>query len=83
MVHYSHLPVCQHVFEMYHGPEYILREGADRVIKLWDGDTGQFIHTFQGHTEGISDIAWTSDGEYLASASDDKTIKIWSIELVS
>lgn len=60
-----------------------MREGVDGVIKLWDGNTGQFVHTFQGHTEGISDIAWTSDGEYLASASDDKTIKIWSMELVS
>ena len=71
------------VFEMFTLPEYISREGADGVIKLWDGNTGQFIHTFEGHTEGISDIAWASDGEYLASASDDKTIKLWSIELVS
>jgi len=58
------------------------REGADKLIKLWDGITGQILNTLQGHTEGISDIAWASDGEYLASASDDKTIKIWSMEEV-
>jgi len=52
------------------------------LIKLWDGITGQILNTLQGHTEGISDIAWASDGEYLASASDDKTIKIWSMEEV-
>lgn len=58
-------------------------KGADKLIKLWDALTGQIIHTFEGHSEGISDIAWASDGEYLASASDDKTIKIWSMEDVS
>lgn len=40
------------------------------------------MHTFEGHTEGISDIAWSSDGEFLASASDDKTVRIWSLESV-
>ena len=59
------------------------RKGADKLIKLWDVETGDIIYTLQGHTEGISDIAWASDGEHLASASDDKTIKIWNMEEVS
>lgn len=37
----------------------------------------------EGHTEGISDIAWSNDSENLASASDDKTIRIWNVESVS
>lgn len=57
-------------------------EAADKAIKLWDALTGDILKTMIGHTEGISDIAWSSDGEYLASASDDKTIIIWSTELV-
>lgn len=35
-----------------------------------DFDTG-------GHRAFIKDIAFTADGEYLVSASDDKTIRIW------
>lgn len=58
------------------------RKAADRLIKLWDAFTGDIIRTLDGHKEGISDIAWSPDGEYLASASDDKTIIIWSLELV-
>ena len=35
-----------------------------------DLDTG-------GHRAFIKDIAFTGDGQYLVSASDDKTIRIW------
>jgi COMPASS component SWD3 len=58
-------------------------EASDKLVKLWDAYTGQIIRTLEGHTEGISDIAWSNDGEYLASASDDKTIRIWNLSLVS
>jgi COMPASS component SWD3 len=36
----------------------------------------------QGHSEGISDIAWSSEGDLIASASDDKTVRIWDLNLV-
>jgi len=34
----------------------------------------------QGHTDQIYQIIWSSDGSYLASASSDKTIRIWDID---
>lgn len=55
---------------------------ADKLVKIWDCEKGELLDTFVGHTEGISDIAWSSDCEFLASASDDKTIRIWSMETV-
>ena len=27
--------------------------------------------------QGVSDVAWESRGVYLASASDDKTLRLW------
>jgi WD40 repeat protein len=59
------------------------REASDKLIKLWDSYSGEIIRTLEGHSEGISDVTWSNDGEYLASASDDKTIRIWSLDLVS
>jgi len=52
------------------------------MIKLWDVETGDIIYTFKGHKEGINDIAWSTDGDFLASGSDDKTVIIWNLELV-
>ncbi len=60
-----------------------VKTGAENVVKLWDPQTGRHIKDLVGHTEGLSDIAWTSDGARLASASDDTTFRIWKVEAVS
>lgn len=56
--------------------------GAEKVIKIWNPENGEFIRDLSGHTQGLSDIAWSSDSVFLASASDDTTIRIWNVELV-
>ena len=33
-----------------------------------------------GHSRGINDIAWSPTAEYIATASDDKTLRLWSAE---
>ncbi len=55
---------------------------ADKLIKLWNAYTGDILKTLSGHREGINDVAWSKDNEHIASASDDKTIRIWSVETV-
>lgn len=34
----------------------------------------------RGHTDTINRMAWSPDGQYLASPSDDNTIRIWNVE---
>lgn len=31
-----------------------------------------------GHKGGISDLSWAPDGFFVASASDDQTVRIWN-----
>ena len=56
--------------------------GADNVVKIWNPFTGFLIRDLNGHTAGNSDIAWSPDGVFLASASDDTSIRIWDVDSV-
>ena len=39
----------------------------------------QSAHTFKGHADSIVSLAYAPDGDRLASASRDKTIKLWDV----
>jgi WD40 repeat protein len=34
----------------------------------------------KGHDESVNLVLFSSDGRYLASGSDDKTIKLWNVD---
>ena len=56
--------------------------GAENVIKIWNPFTGELIRDLGGHTAGLSDISWSNDSVFLASASDDTTVRIWEVDTV-
>ena len=36
--------------------------------------------SFIGHSRGINDLAWNTSGDYIATASDDQTARLWDVE---
>jgi protein transport protein SEC13 len=59
--------------------------GSDCQVKLWDfsAETGswQSSQILTGHTDWVRDVAWSPtvlSKSYIASASQDKTVRIWT-----
>ena len=52
---------------------------GDRTVKLWDLTTGQLLATTEGHTNQITSVRFSPNGDMLASGSLDQTVKLWSI----
>jgi hypothetical protein len=47
-------------------------------VRLWDARRGRLLRTFSGHTNYILDLALTSTGDKLLTASEDRTARVWS-----
>ncbi|KAJ2546234.1 hypothetical protein EV175_005678 [Coemansia sp. RSA 1933] len=54
---------------------------ADKSVIVWrdDGDNSAPVKTFTGHKSDVNTVKWHPGGKYLASASDDGSIKVWSL----
>ncbi|MCI0464109.1 MAG: WD40 repeat domain-containing protein [Gemmataceae bacterium] len=51
----------------------------ERVLRLYDGRTGQPRIPQTGHTLGVEMLAFSSDGKTLVSASEDHTLRVWDL----
>ncbi|MCJ1438775.1 hypothetical protein MMC27_008165 [Xylographa pallens] len=49
----------------------------DRMVKYWDGDKFEQIQKLDGHHGEVWAIAVSRTGEFVVSASHDKSIRVW------
>jgi WD40 repeat protein/serine/threonine protein kinase len=52
--------------------------GRERIVRLWDGITGQALATYEGHADQLAGVLWSDDDTTLLSAGFDGTARVWS-----
>ncbi|KAH6561149.1 hypothetical protein BASA50_004064 [Batrachochytrium salamandrivorans] len=66
---------------VHHTQPYVISASDDYLIKLWDWEKGwRNIMTFEGHMDLVMQVAFNpKDSNTFASASMDRTVKVWSL----
>lgn len=58
----------------------VVSGGCDRDVRVWDLETGECLHTLEGHTSTIRCIKVLDGRPIAVSGSRDGTVKVWDIE---
>lgn len=51
----------------------------DNVIRLWSVETGELIRELDGHSQGVDQLLFSENGQFLVSGSYDGSLKLWGI----
>ncbi len=53
---------------------------GDRLIKIFDAQSGETIRRLAGHTGHVLGLSWKADGKLLISGGSDNVLKLWDVE---
>jgi peptidylprolyl isomerase domain and WD repeat-containing protein 1 len=61
--------------------DFIITTSADGVVKFWKKQASgiEFVKDYRGHLGPVTSISVSADGSTFASASSDKTVKIFDV----
>ena len=58
---------------------YLASGSQDRVVSVWDTQTGQQHRTYSGHHYAVTSVCFAPNGRALASGSQDDHVRIWNL----
>ena len=57
----------------------LLAAGDGKLVRVLDVQSGRIVMTLEGHSDSVNDLAFSPDGQTLASDCYDGTVLLWSI----
>ena len=58
---------------------WLVTADTDHVIRVHDVRDGRSVVDLKGHTDGIVMVSFSTNGNVLASLSDDRTVRLWRL----
>ena len=49
------------------------------LVRIWDVQTGELLRILEGHLNGVSQVSFSPNSQFLASGSYDGSLRIWGI----
>jgi len=64
--------------------KFFATASRDKTVKIWDRSTMKVLKRFEGikdqaHTHSVNVLLWSNFNNYLLSAGDDASLKVWQI----
>ncbi|KAG9471473.1 U3 small nucleolar RNA-interacting protein 2 [Eleutherodactylus coqui] len=59
--------------------KYLASGDRNKLIFIWNAETCQHLHKFQGHRDAVSALSFQKGTYQLFSASHDRSIKVWNV----
>lgn len=79
-------PILLRHFRGHHGPitclaynkhsNKLASSSTDKSVNLWNTEDRIRCFKFTGHSDAVNGVAWSHNGQFMATASKDRTIKV-------
>lgn len=78
----THIGHTTHILSMAISSDnkFLATGDESKLIRIWNPDTLELIHTFRGHRGTITGLAFRRSSRTLYSCSTDRTVKVWNLD---